>query len=115
MRNWRADLTFLSQRCSGANLIMAGDFNSTLDELSTLSTKPGSDFGQCSDAGYASKSAAVGSWPTNLPPLLGAQIDHVMYTSEWQVASFTVIQAEDAAGSDHRPILTVLAPTAGSK
>jgi endonuclease/exonuclease/phosphatase (EEP) superfamily protein YafD len=111
MRNWRADLAFLSQRCSGGNLIMAGDFNSTLDELSSLSTKSGADFGQCSDAGYASKSAAIGSWPTSLPTLLGAQIDHVMYTSSWHTVSFRVIQNEDLAGSDHRPIVAILAPT----
>jgi endonuclease/exonuclease/phosphatase (EEP) superfamily protein YafD len=110
MANWRADLKFLSGRCSGSNLIMAGDFNSTLDELSSLSTKPGADFGQCTDAGYAMKSAAVGSWPTNIPTLLGAQIDHVLYTSGWHAISFQVIQSEDLAGSDHRPILTVLAP-----
>jgi endonuclease/exonuclease/phosphatase family metal-dependent hydrolase len=110
MRNWRADLKFLAQRCAGANLIMAGDFNSTLDELSTLSSKSGADFGECKDAGYQAKSGAIGSWPTNLPPLLGAQIDHVMYTSAWHVVSFRVIEAEDQAGSDHRPIVAVLAP-----
>jgi endonuclease/exonuclease/phosphatase (EEP) superfamily protein YafD len=111
MRNWRADLRFLSKRCDGSNLIMAGDFNSTLDELDPLSTKSGSNFGQCYDAGAAAKTAAIGSWPTNLPALLGAQIDHVMYTSAWRTVSMKVIQDEDGAGSDHRPIVAVLAPS----
>lgn len=111
MRNWRADLLFLSERCTGSDLIMAGDFNSTLDELTPLSTAPGADFGGCSDAGFASRSAAIGSWPTSLPALLGAQIDHVMYTPEWRTVSFRVIQTEDLAGSDHRPIVAVLAPS----
>jgi endonuclease/exonuclease/phosphatase (EEP) superfamily protein YafD len=110
MRNWRADLKFLSTRCTGRNLIMAGDFNSTLDALQMLSTKSGSVFGQCDDAGLANRSAAIGSWPTSLPALLGAQIDHVMYTSAWRTVSMTVIQNEDQAGSDHRPIVAVLAP-----
>jgi endonuclease/exonuclease/phosphatase (EEP) superfamily protein YafD len=111
MRNWRADLTFLSTRCTGSNLIMAGDFNSTLDALQSLSTRSGAVFGQCDDAGLASGSAAIGSWPTSLPALLGAQIDHVMYTSAWRTVSMKVIQEEDQAGSDHRPILAVLAPS----
>lgn len=111
MLNWRSDLKFLSSRCTGANLIMAGDFNSTLDELESLSTKSGADFGQCRDAGAASRAAAIGSWPTSLPPLLGAQIDHVMYTSAWRAVSMKVIENEDQAGSDHRPIVVVLAPS----
>jgi endonuclease/exonuclease/phosphatase (EEP) superfamily protein YafD len=111
MRNWRSDLQFLSKTCSGPDLIMAGDFNSTLDALFPLSTRSGADFGQCTDAGYASNSAAIGSWPTNLPALLGAQIDHVMYTPAWRVLSMRVIQTEDGAGSDHRPVVATLAPT----
>jgi endonuclease/exonuclease/phosphatase (EEP) superfamily protein YafD len=110
MRNWRSDLRYLSTICTGSNLIMAGDFNSTIDNLRPLSTKSGADFGQCTDAGAASHSAAIGSWPTNLPELLGAQIDHVMYGSAWKVTSMHVIGTEDSAGSDHRPIVTTLAP-----
>jgi endonuclease/exonuclease/phosphatase (EEP) superfamily protein YafD len=110
MRNWRSDLQFLARQCSGANLIMAGDFNSTLDELSSLSSKPDADFGQCSDSGLAAHAAAIGSWPTSVPALLGAQIDHVMYTPAWKVAAMKVIQTEDAAGSDHRPVVATLAP-----
>jgi endonuclease/exonuclease/phosphatase (EEP) superfamily protein YafD len=110
MRNWRADLSFLARACTGQNVIMAGDFNSTLDGLSAHRAISGAQFAECFDAGLAAHSAAVGSWPTNLPALLGAQIDHVMYTSAWRTVSMHVITTEDAAGSDHRPIVAILAP-----
>jgi endonuclease/exonuclease/phosphatase (EEP) superfamily protein YafD len=110
MLNWRADLQFLSTVCRGANVVMAGDFNSTLDELDTLSTKAGANFGECTDSGYAAHAASIGSWPTELPQLLGAQIDHVMYTDAWKVVAMRVIGTQDSAGSDHRPIVATLAP-----
>jgi endonuclease/exonuclease/phosphatase (EEP) superfamily protein YafD len=111
MRNWHADINYLSTLCAGSNVIMAGDLNSTLDTLQGLSTKAGSDFGQCTDAARVNGTAAVGSWPTSLPPLLGAQIDHVMTTTGWRAISLKVITTEDNSGSDHRPIVAVLAPT----
>ena len=111
MRNWRADINYLSTLCAGSDVIMAGDLNSTLDTLQGLSTESGSDFGQCKDAGLANGTASVGTWPTALPPLLGAQIDHVMTTTKWHAISLKVITTEDQAGSDHRPIVAVLAPT----
>jgi endonuclease/exonuclease/phosphatase (EEP) superfamily protein YafD len=111
MRNWRADLTFLAKACTGRDVIMAGDFNSTLDALSAHSAAPGAQFAQCYDAGLAAHAASVGSWPTNLPTLLGAQIDHVMYTATWKTISMRVISTEDGEGSDHRPIVATLAPT----
>ena len=110
MRNWRADLSFLAKACTGRDVIMAGDFNSTLDALSAHSAAPGAQFAQCYDAGLAAHAASVGSWPTNLPTLLGAQIDHVMYTAAWKTISMRVIPTEDDAGSDHRPIVATLAP-----
>jgi endonuclease/exonuclease/phosphatase (EEP) superfamily protein YafD len=111
MRNWRADLSWLATQCTGANTIMAGDFNSTLDTLHPHSAKGGADFGECTDAGFASHGGAVGTWPTNLPSLLGAQIDHVMYTSAWKVRSMHVVGSLDSVGSDHRPIVVTLAPS----
>jgi len=110
MRNWRADLAFLAQACTGRNVIMAGDFNSTLDGLSAHRAVAGAQFAQCYDAGLAAHTASVGSWPTNLPALLGAQIDHVMYTAAWKTVSMHVVTTEDGAGSDHRPVVATLAP-----
>jgi endonuclease/exonuclease/phosphatase (EEP) superfamily protein YafD len=111
MRNWRNDLRSLAGLCSGASTIMAGDFNSTLDTLAAHSAKLGADFGKCSDAARVRHAAAVGSWPTNLPMVLGAQIDHVMSTSSWKTVSMKVIGTEDGSGSDHRPIVATLAPS----
>ncbi|HEY4268191.1 MAG TPA: endonuclease/exonuclease/phosphatase family protein [Galbitalea sp.] len=108
MRNWRSDLRYLATRCTGGNLIMAGDFNATLDHLRTYGTD-GHDFGSCTDSGAASRGAALGSWPTSLPQLLGAQIDHVMYGNTWKVVAMKVVGTEDTAGSDHRPVVTTLA------
>ena len=111
MLNWHSDLRYLSTICTGSNLIMAGDFNSTLDELRSLHAGAGTDFGGCTDAGNAAHAAAIGSWPTALPALLGAQIDHVLYTSSWKVVASEVIRTEDSAGSDHRPVVATLAPS----
>ena len=110
MRNWRADLAFLARACTGQNVIMAGDFNSTLDGLSAHRAIPGAQFARCFDAGLAARAASVGSWPTILPAVLGAQIDHVMYTAAWKTVSMHVISTEDGAGTDHRPVVATLAP-----
>jgi endonuclease/exonuclease/phosphatase family metal-dependent hydrolase len=90
---------------------MAGDFNSTLDALNAHSTRAGSNFGECDDAAFARHGAANGTWPTSLPMVLGAQIDHVMTTDNWKPVSMKVIGTEDESGSDHRPIVVTLAPT----
>jgi endonuclease/exonuclease/phosphatase (EEP) superfamily protein YafD len=111
MRNWRSDIRAVAALCTGANTIMAGDFNSTLDVLGSHSATSGADFGECSDAGRAAHGGSVGSWPTGIPSVLGAQIDHVMFTSAWKVTSMRVIQTADGAGSDHRPVVATLQPS----
>jgi endonuclease/exonuclease/phosphatase (EEP) superfamily protein YafD len=108
LANWRADLSWLSTVCSGKNVIMAGDFNATLDHMVGLGAAPGETLGDCTDAASETETAAVGTWPTLLPPLLGAPIDHVMVTSNWKAAGMRVIQSLDSAGSDHRPIVVRL-------
>lgn len=110
MRNWRNDLRSLADLCSGGNTIMAGDFNSTLDALNAHSSRSGSNFGKCNDAASARHGAANGTWPTMLPMVLGAQIDHIMSTSDWKTLSMKVVGTEDHSGSDHRPIVATLAP-----
>lgn len=113
MRNWRAGLDWLAERCAdpASDVIVAGDLNSTIDHWAGL----GSDVGlaSCADVARAVGAAAVGTWPTLLPPLLGAPIDHVLATSAWQPIDFRVLEAYDDAGSDHRPIVARLRP-AGS-
>lgn len=113
MRNWRAGLDWLAERCAdpASDVIVAGDLNSTIDHWAGL----GSDVGlaSCADVARAVGAAAVGTWPTLLPPLLGAPIDHVLATSAWEPVDFRVLDAYDDAGSDHRPIVATLHP-AGS-
>jgi len=110
MGNWRDGLDWLAERCAdpGADVIVAGDLNSTLDHWAGR----GSDVGlaSCRDVARAVGSAAVGTWPTMLPPLLGAPIDHVLATDSWQAVGFRVIESSDGAGSDHRPVVAQLRP-----
>ncbi|BDZ49842.1 hypothetical protein GCM10025867_20830 [Frondihabitans sucicola] len=110
MAAWRHDLDYLADLCSGESMIMAGDFNSTLDHQSGLGATPSSTLGKCRDAAKATGNAGVGTWPTNVPELLGTPIDHVMTTSDYKVTGFTVVSTEDHAGSDHRPVVAQLTP-----
>jgi endonuclease/exonuclease/phosphatase (EEP) superfamily protein YafD len=108
--HWRGDLAWLKTACSGPNILMVGDFNSTIDHYSGLASTPGMTIGDCRDAAVASHNAALGTWPTSLPALLSAPIDHVMLTTNWRVSGMRVVQNYDTFGSDHRPILVQLSP-----
>jgi endonuclease/exonuclease/phosphatase (EEP) superfamily protein YafD len=108
--NWRADLDWLAAACSGDNVIMAGDFNSTLDHMTGLGTTAETTLGDCADTALATGNAAVGTWPTTIPALLGSPIDHIMATENWRVIGMRVLQDRDTAGSDHRPIVAQLQP-----
>ena len=124
MDNWRSDLDWLAESCSSGSVIMAGDFNATIDHFSGLASGSaehplsGDDatdrlaaaakLGECTDAAAVAGSAAVGTWPTSLPPALGAPIDHVLATDDWSVAGLRVIDDLDDAGSDHRPVVAWL-------
>ena len=110
LRNWRADLAWLSDACAGENVIMAGDFNATIDHMAGLGTTRDETLGSCVDAALATDNAAVGTWPTTLPALAGSPIDHVMQTTNWRVSGFRVIETHDKFGSDHRPVVAQLSP-----
>jgi endonuclease/exonuclease/phosphatase (EEP) superfamily protein YafD len=109
MAAWRQGLQWLADRCAGSDVILAGDLNSTLDHYSGFGTE-GGELGRCQDAARATDNAAVGTWPTLLPQLLGAPIDHVMATPDWEVVGFRVIGSRDGDGSDHRPVVAELRP-----
>lgn len=111
LRNWRSDLDWLATLCGpgGADVIMAGDFNATLDHFAGRGVD-GGDLGACHDAAAAQGSAALGTWPTDVPSWLGSPIDHVLASDGWRVVSFRVVGELDDAGSDHRPIVATLAP-----
>jgi endonuclease/exonuclease/phosphatase (EEP) superfamily protein YafD len=110
MENWRSDLQWLAGICAGENTIMAGDFNSTLDHWGRLRGADDADFGQCTDAGNASGNGAIGTWPSDVPAILGTPIDHVLYTRNWEVSGMRVVQDRDDMGSDHRPVIVQLSP-----
>lgn len=110
MNNWRADLEWIASACSGENVIMAGDFNSTMDHYGGLATRDGAALGDCADAATATDNGAVGTWPTALAPVISSPIDHIMQTSNWRVAGMRVIENYDDYGSDHRPVLADLVP-----
>lgn len=106
---WRGDLRWVAARCTGGNVLLAGDFNATLDHFSGLGST-GAQLGACRDGALATRNGAVGTWPTSMPALIGTPIDHVLATPNWRFTGFRVLTDEDSAGSDHRPVLTRLAP-----
>ncbi|MHC5797186.1 endonuclease/exonuclease/phosphatase family protein [Lacisediminihabitans sp. FW035] len=111
LQGWNSDLHWLAGACPSGNVILAGDFNATLDHLAGLGTTPGATVGACTDAALRAHAAAFGTWPSFAPALLGAPIDHVMTTKAWSVVGARVVQDLDGAGSDHRPIVVRLQPT----
>ncbi|MGN7862198.1 endonuclease/exonuclease/phosphatase family protein [Microbacterium sp. 22303] len=109
MADWTQDLRWVADQCpAGKNVILAGDFNATLDHMGGLGTG-GGDLGACHDAASHSGSGGVGTWPTSVPALLGAPIDHVMATAHWRATGSAVLPA-GAGGSDHRALITQLEP-----
>jgi hypothetical protein len=100
MSSWRSDLDWVLSLCHEPDLVLGGDLNATLDHLGPL--------GGCSDALREAGAGAQGSWPTSMPPLLGAPIDHVLMTGDWHADDAEVLTAADSAGSDHRPVVATL-------
>ncbi|MDR5698928.1 endonuclease/exonuclease/phosphatase family protein [Agromyces aerolatus] len=107
LRNWRSDLDWLAEQCAGEDVILAGDFNATLDHFAGRGVD-GGDLGRCHDAALDGGAAGVGTWPTDVPEFFGSPIDHVLATPNWKVSTFRVVGELDQAGSDHRPIVTTL-------
>lgn len=112
MPAWRQGLQWLAARCAGENVILAGDLNSTLDHYVGVdeASNASGGLGGCRDGARLTGNAAVGTWPATLPTLLGAPIDHVMATPNWEFVGFRVIGSLDGAGSDHRPVVAQLRP-----
>jgi Uncharacterized protein conserved in bacteria len=112
MPGWRQGLQWLAARCGGEDVILAGDLNSTLDHYTGIDQASGESggLGGCRDGARVTGNAAVGTWPVVLPTLLGAPIDHVMATPNWDFVGFRVIDSLDGAGSDHRPVVAQLRP-----
>jgi endonuclease/exonuclease/phosphatase (EEP) superfamily protein YafD len=108
--HWSDDLDWLAAACTDESTIIAGDFNATLDHFAGLASADGATIGKCVDAANATDNGAVGTWPTALPALVGAPIDHIMATANWSVTGMRVLENYDKYGSDHRPVLAQLTP-----
>lgn len=104
MSDWRGDLTWIANQCASDDVIMAGDFNATVDNMARLGVD-GGDLGRCTDAAARTGSGAVGTWSTSLPPLIGTPIDHIMATANWKPTGSVVLGSLDGSGSDHRPLV----------
>ena len=116
MGHWRSDLAWLQTICERDNVILAGDLNATVDNLSGLTTAgtTGTHLGSCIDAAATTKNAGVGTWPAWAPAWLGAPIDHVMASPLWTASAFRVLTDVDTGQADHRPIVATLTPVPAS-
>ncbi|SFS08137.1 Uncharacterized conserved protein YafD, endonuclease/exonuclease/phosphatase (EEP) superfamily [Microbacterium sp. cf046] len=109
MQYWRYDLQWLADQCVDDNVIMAGDFNATIDHMTNLGVDGGT-LGRCSDAAVATGNGGVGTWSAQIPALVGAPIDHVMASSSWKPTGSLVLRSMDGSGSDHRPLIVQFEP-----
>ena len=112
MDRWRSDLQWLADQCAEGNVIIAGDANSTVDHMTGLGVDSGT-LGHCRDVAVDTGNGAVGTWPTDLPPLAGAPIDHILVSESWRATGSAVLTSLDGSGSDHRPLVVQLEPAAG--
>ncbi|WP_345422708.1 endonuclease/exonuclease/phosphatase family protein, partial [Actinomycetospora chlora] len=95
---WRRDVGALSRWCTGDRAtVVAGDLNATLDHAEFRSATAG-----CADAASEVGDGLAGTWPSALPSVLGAQIDHVLTAGGPQPRAAEVV---DVPGSDHRGLL----------
>jgi len=104
MSDWRSDLEWVANQCASDDVIMAGDFNATIDNMARLGVD-GGDLGRCTDAAAQTGSGGVGTWSTAWPPLVGTPIDHIMATARWTATGSVVLGSLDDSGSDHRPLV----------
>jgi endonuclease/exonuclease/phosphatase (EEP) superfamily protein YafD len=109
MQYWRDDLQWLADQCVDDNVIMAGDFNATIDHMTNLGLDGGT-LGRCVDGAIETGNGGVGTWTAQIPALMGAPIDHVMASSHWKPTGSLVLQSMDASGSDHRPLIVQFEP-----
>jgi endonuclease/exonuclease/phosphatase (EEP) superfamily protein YafD len=100
---WRSDLATLDRWCADRQsgpVIIAGDFNATLDHSVFRSAITG-----CADAAEQAGEGLTGTWTTHWPEWLGPQIDHVLVTGGITAETLSV---HEVPGSDHRAVLTRL-------
>ncbi|MGM7697444.1 endonuclease/exonuclease/phosphatase family protein [Microbacterium sp. A84] len=106
MAHWQSDLEWIADQCPAGDFILAGDFNATIDHMATLGVDDG-DMGYCRDAAMRTGTGFTATWPASFPELVGAPIDHVMASQNWEPTGSLVL---DASGSDHRALVVQLDP-----
>lgn len=106
MVGWQSDLNWIADQCPEGDFILAGDFNATLDHMAGLGTG-GGDMGYCRDVAARTGTGTTGTWPAEYPELVGAPIDHIMASQNWNPTGSLIL---DAAGSDHRALVAQLEP-----
>ncbi|MBS0025560.1 endonuclease/exonuclease/phosphatase family protein [Microbacterium paraoxydans] len=107
MQQWQSDLQWIADQCPAGDFILAGDFNATVDHMASLGVE-GGDMGYCRDVASRTGNGLAGTWPSSLPALAGAPIDHVMASPNWRPTGSVVL--DDAGGSDHRALVVQLEP-----
>ncbi|MFD7870383.1 endonuclease/exonuclease/phosphatase family protein [Microbacterium sp. NPDC059771] len=107
MQQWQSDLQWIADQCPAGDFILAGDFNATVDHMASLGVE-GGDMGYCRDVASRTGNGLSGTWPSSLPALAGAPIDHVMASPNWRPTGSVVL--DDAGGSDHRALVVQLEP-----
>ncbi|WP_432564487.1 endonuclease/exonuclease/phosphatase family protein [Kineococcus sp. SYSU DK003] len=105
VRQWRREVRAVVDWCAATpGAIVAGDLNATLDHPD-LQLR-----GSCVDAGQQVGTGARGTWPSTLPAVLGATIDHALADgNRWRPVGARVA---DLPGSDHRALLSRWRPVA---
>ncbi|MGO2746206.1 endonuclease/exonuclease/phosphatase family protein [Microbacterium sp.] len=101
MADWSTGLQWIAEQCSalGSDVIVAGDFNATVDHL---------DLGNCQDAAVEVTAAATGTWPSTVPAWLASPIDHVLAGEAWSVLDARVMEPSASGGTDHRAFVAVI-------
>ena len=104
---WESDFELLpSAGVTGPPLVLAGDFNATLDHRN-LRDLIGTGY---RDAGDVTGSGLVPTWPSKLKWPLPVTIDHVLVEPPLRITGYVVIAIR---GSDHRAVLTGLSVPPG--
>ena len=100
--DWESDYEFFPPAFSAdLPLVLAGDFNATLDHANLRDLI---DTGY-RDAAEVTGNGLVSTWPSRLKFPLPVTIDHVLAEKG---ISFSVYDVEKIAGSDHRAVFTEL-------
>ena len=101
-RTWvRTTRAAVGLATSADNVVIAGDFNATVDHAVLRG------LGRYADAATAAGRGADGTWPAKLPGFLASPIDHVLYDAKrWRTLSTHTVRV---GHSDHRALVARLA------